>query len=666
MLSAGAASGPGLEPVVRQHAVRRLGHDRPRAAAVATAPVGVGLARVGLLGPVEVVAADGDFIHVESGRQSALLAVLSLRANAPVSADALLDAVWDPPHPSGATQLLHTYVCRLRRALQPDSPRWRRDGVLSTANGSYTLSLSPEALDVNGFEQQIVQAALARARGDLPAARDLLDGALAIWRGEPLAGLPGPALDRERLRLKELWLSVTQQRLALDLRLGRHLAIVPDLQALVAQHPLQEQLVELLMLALYRSGRQSDALTVYAATRQRLADQLGIEPGNGLQRLHLRILRAEDDLLGRADPTVTPVVPDESTIKATPGAHRTSPRRPPAQLPRDVPDFTGRTAECTDLADRLSKVDGGTWMPLAAIAGRPGVGKTALAIHVAHRLRGLFADGQVYLDLRGTDPADVDTGDALNFLLDAVGEAPTRPAKSIEERAALLRTATAGRRILFVLDNARDERQVRALLPGGPGCAVVITSRVPLAGLDGTRHVHVDSLDARDGLHLLRRIVGEARVGVDLAAATDIVAACAGLPLAIHLAAAKLIERPGLPLRHLVDLLHDPGRVLDTLTVADRAVRRSIASAVNLLTPELREAFIALSVIDAASFDLTSAAAALDSDSARAARLVDALIVRQLIDIADHRPSGEIVLRFNDLVRVFAREQAANRPGQVS
>jgi DNA-binding SARP family transcriptional activator len=623
---------------------------------------GVGLARVALLGPVEVVTADGGLIHVESGRQSAVMAVLSLRANAPVSAEELLDAVWDPPHPAGARQLLQTYVCRLRRAIQPDSPRWHRHGVLSTVNGSYTLSLPPAALDVTVFEQHVARAAAMRAQGDLPGARDLLDTALGCWRGEPLASLPGPALERERLRLKERWLAAKQERLMLDLRLGQHLAIVADLHALVAKHPLQEQLVELLMLALYRSGRQSDALSAYAATRERLDDQLGVEPGAALQQLYVRILRADDDLLRGVDSTATPIGPNVSAIRTAQETKRSGSLRPPAQLPRDVPDFTGRTTESADLAGLLSTADTDTWTPLAVIAGRPGVGKTTLAVHVAHQVRDLFTDGQVYLNLRGTDPHHVPPAEALDLLLDAVGVTQTMLPESSEERTGLFRTAIAGRRILIVLDDARNEQQVRALLPGSPGCAVLITSRTPLAGLDGTRHVHLESLDERDGLHLLGRIAGDARINADPAAATDIVAACAGLPLAIHLAAGKLVERPGWPLRHLASLLHDESRTLDTLTIADRAVRHSIAMTANLLTPAQREALTALSLSHLTQFDIGYAATALGVDLTRAAQLVDALVVHHMLDITGYGPSGEIHLQFHPLTRIYAREQTTTHP----
>jgi DNA-binding SARP family transcriptional activator len=622
----------------------------------------LGLTRVALLGPVEIALADGDLIHLEAGRQTALMVVLSLRAGAAVSATELVDAVWDSPRPQRATQQLHTYMSRLRRALQPESVRWHRNGLLSTTNGSYTLSLSPQVVDVIVFEDLAARAGAARMRGDLRVAGDLFDAALGYWRGQPFAGLPGPLLDRERFRLTERWLWTRQEKLALELQVGGHHAVISELQALVAEHPFREHLVELLMLAFYRAGRQSDALRLYAATRTRLDDELGIEPGASLQELYVRILRAEDSLLYDATSTGSPVARDVVVIdtQSEPGLY--DPLGPPAQLPRDNPDFTGRTAESADLARQLSPRAGGPSVPVTVIAGRPGVGKTTLAVHVAHLVRDVFTDGQIYLNLRGTDPNPVEPAEALDILLRSVHVPPAMVPDSVNERAALFRTTVAGRRILIVADDAHTAQQVRSLLPGGPACAVLITSRTPLAGLDGAHHVHLDSFDDQCGLQLLRRIVGGAAIDADAAAAAEIVKACAGLPLAINLAAGKLTEYPGWPLRHLATLLRDEDRRLDTLTIADEGVRCRIAPTVQRLTREQRHAFTSLSRCDA-PFDTTTATAALGVSAARAAQLIDALVACQMLDIAGHRPGGEVTMRFHDLIRIYARELATTRWG---
>jgi DNA-binding SARP family transcriptional activator len=637
-----------------ESSVWRFGHGDDHRAALPVSPES-GLARVALLGPADVTAADGRPIRMGSGRQMALLALLSLRANAPVTAGALLEGVWDLPYREHAVQQLHTYMCRLRRVIQPDCPRWHRQGVLASANGSYMLTLAPEALDVVVFEHRISQAAAARKRGDVTGARDQLRAALATWRGEPFAGLPGPALDRERLRLTECWLSIKQELLALDVLSGGHTAAIPELRALVSEHPAQERLVGLLMLALYRSGRQSDALGVYADTRRRLAEELGIEPGGELQRLHVRILRAEPDLLACSEAGVEAYPPPvKGTIRFPEPAR-------PVQLPHDIAGFAGRAAESTRLADLLAAPAAGTWMPLAAVAGRPGVGKSALALHVAHRIRASFPDGAVYLDLRGTQPPATDPTDALELVLKAVGVPPTMLPDSLDERTALLRSVVADRKILFVLDNARAEEQVRPLLPGSPGCAVLVTSRQPLAGLDGAMHVHLDSLDDPDGLVMLRRMIGNDRADSDAGAARRIVAACEGLPLAIHIAAARLIEQPGWPLRHLADLLTDEGRRLDVLATRDRALRRSIAAAVDLLTPTQLKAFIQLSRIAAAPFDAHAAARVLRTQPAVATRLLDDLVRCQLLDVTGWDPLTGVRVRYHGLIQIYARERAISR-----
>ncbi len=622
------------------------------------------LAGVAVLGPIEAWAADGRRVELGTPRQKALLAVLSLRANTPVSAEALLDAVWGPSCPASATQLVHTYMYRLRRAIQPDSPKWHRHGVLSTVDGRYTLSLPSMALDVRAFEGHVTRAAGAGAGGNVRQARDMLDEALRCWRGEPFAGLPGPLLDIERRRLQERRLSVRQDRLELELRLGRHRAIVPELQAMVCEDPLHEQLVELLMLALYRGGRQSDALRLYEQTRRLLDDELGVQPGAGLRQLHLRLLRAAEAGAGDGEPEIgqsdigQPLGLGSLAVGGAATPVLAAPVHTPAQLPRDIADFTGREAESASLAGLLA-AGGGAYVPVGVIAGRPGVGKTALAVHVAHQVRAEFPDGQLYLDLHGGSVSPTSPASALEYLLRSVGLSLAELPESFQQRAALFRTWLAGQRILIVADDARDEEHVRALLPGSPGCAVLITSRTPLVGIDGARHLHLQSFDPADGLRMLRNVVGAERVDAEPAPAADIVAACAGLPLAVHIAAGKLTARPHWSLRHLAALLADESRRLDELVCADRAVRRSIALTADLLTPAQREAFMTLSLAELPTFDVAAAAAILGTTHTQAAELVDALVESHLVDVAGWSPTDEFQVRFHDLVRLYAREQAA-------
>jgi DNA-binding SARP family transcriptional activator len=594
-----------------------------------------GLAEVRLLGPIEARTRDGSRIRLGSGRQAAILAVLSLRANTSLDVETLLDAVWDAPYPARATELLHTYLCRLRRAIQPGAPRWRRGGVLSNAGGSYTLALPPNAVDVSVFEELVTQAAAERARGELSVSSGLFESALAMWRGEPLAGLPGPFLERERTRLTERWLAVRQDKLEVDLQLGRHATVVAELRALVAEYPFRERLVELLMLGLCRSGRQGDALSVYAATRARLAEELGVEPGSALQAAYLQILRAENGF--DAGPAV--------------------PARVPAQLPRDSADFVGRTAELARVEQLLSTGDPG--VGVLVVTGRPGVGKSALAVHIGHRVRGRFPDGQVYLDLREAGSGPAAARDTLRLLLAAIGAPPAPDPETVDEATNRYRTAVAGRKLLVVLDNAVSEQQVRPLLPGAAGCAVLISGQTPLAGLDGARHVHLESLNGADSHRLLGNLVGTGRVEAEPEAARAILAACAGLPLAIQLAAGRLTERPDWPLRHLARLLRDDALRLDVLAVADRSVRNRLADAVARLDPPLRHALRSLGHADVAVFDTGVAAAVLGVDRGRAAELVDSLVFHHLLDVVEWGPHDDVRVRFHPLVRLYAREPTA-------
>jgi DNA-binding SARP family transcriptional activator/tetratricopeptide (TPR) repeat protein len=619
------------------------------------------LSRVALLGSVEAYAADGARLSLGSSQQKALLTILCLRVNAPVSVDALVEAVWEAPVPSTAPQLLYTHVSRLRRQIQPESSRWQRKGVLTSADGGYVLSLLSACLDVHSFEQRLSEAYEARARGDLQKAADLMDEALSLWRGEPFTGLPGPLLRAERGRLQEQHLSVRQDRLELNLRLGRHRETIPALLGMASEYPLQERAVELLMIALYREGRQSDALGAYADLRQALDNELGVEPSRALQDLHLRILRADSALMrisdggrvnvrspdaGSASGTASPLLGALAAGWAT-----------PAQLPRDIVDFTGRVDEMSGVVDWLSSA-GDTGVPLVAVAGRGGVGKTTLAVHAAHRVRSMFPDGQLYVSLRGTHEDPVTSAHVLEYFLHAIGPHRAELSDSFEERMALFRTWLAGRRILIVLDDARNEEQVRPLLPGSPGCAVVVTSRTPLVGFADARHLTLDLLDESDGLEMLYRALGPRRVEAEPGPASEIVKACAGLPLAIQIAAGKLLAHPHWPLRYLSTLLRDESRRLDGLTVADRAIRSSIALTVNLLEPEQHEAFVTLALTDLPSLDVGAAAALLRTSHGRAADLIDSLVLSQLLDVVGWGPVDELRVRFHDLVRLFAREQA--------
>lgn len=455
--------------------------------------------RFAVLGPVRAWRG-GEPLPSGSPQQRALLTALLLRDGRTATAAELIDAIWGEEPPSQALAAVRTYASRLRKILDPDT-------LISNAGG-YAIRTRPDALDLTAAQQLAADAEKARAGGDRSRARALINEALALWDGEPLASVPGPYAENQRTRLEEWRLQLTETRLDLDLELGCHAEAVSELTALTAAHPLRERLRELLMIALYRSGRQAEALAVYADTRRLLADELGVDPRPELSQLQQRILQADEELAHPADEAAP-----------APAAVR------PAQLPATVPDFTGRASFVRELGNRLATAEGSV-MAVSALAGIGGVGKTTLAVHVAHQARPHFPDGQLYVDLQGAGARAAEPETVLGAFLRALGTADSAIPDSLDERAALYRSTLDGRRILVLLDNAHDAAQIRPLLPGTAGCAALVTSRVRMVDLAGAHLVDLDVMSPEEALQLFTRIVGEERVNSEREAALDVVAAC--------------------------------------------------------------------------------------------------------------------------------------------
>jgi hypothetical protein len=380
---------------------------------------------------------------------------------------------------------------------------------------------------------------------------------LALWRGPALAGAASEVLERTAvLRLEEGRLVALEERLEVDLGLGRHVELVGELEALVATHPDRERLRRQLMLALYRSGRQGEALTVYRNTRQMLVEELGLEPSPALQELEQAILRG--------DTAIAPALPAGAEARHQP------PSPPgPCLLPPDIDDFTGRQAAIAQL-QQLLEGDQATAIVISAIAGKAGVGKTALAVRVAHRLRPRFADGQLYVNLRGAEAQALDQAEVLAGFLRALGVEGAVIAEGLEERVRQYRSRLADRRVLVVLDNAASEAQVRPLLPASPGCAVLVTSRARLSGLEAAHPLTLDVLEADQAVELLATLAGPGRVAAEPEAAATIVGLCGWLPLAVRIAGARLAGRPQWRLALLAERLADEHRRLDELATGDR------------------------------------------------------------------------------------------------
>ncbi|MFF9865229.1 BTAD domain-containing putative transcriptional regulator [Streptomyces sp. NPDC013953] len=579
--------------------------------------------RFGVLGPVRAWH-DGDPLPSGSPQQRALLAALLLRDGRTATASELIDAIWGDEPPSQALAAVRTYASRLRKVLPP--------GVLVSESGGYAIRGRADALDLNVAQELAAGAEKARAAGERNQARVLINKSLGLWDGEPLASVPGPYAETQRARLEEWRLSLLETRLDLDLECGHHAEAVSELTALTAAHPLRERLRELLMLALYRSGRQAEALAVYADTRRLLADELGVDPAPELSRLQQRILQADVELARPVEEPPTAPKPSR-----------------PAQLPATVPDFTGRAAFVRELRDRLATAEGSV-MAVSALAGIGGVGKTTLAVHVAHDARPHFPDGQLYVDLQGAGPRAAEPETVLGAFLRALGTPDSAIPDSLDERAALYRSTLDGRRVLVLLDNARDAAQVRPLLPGTAGCAALVTSRVRMVDLAGAHLVDLDVMSPEEALQLFTRIVGAERVQAEREAALDVVAACGFLPLAIRIAASRLAARRTWTVSVLAVKLADERRRLDELQAGDLAVKATFELGYGQLEPAQARAFRLLGLADGPDISLAAAAAVLDLPLHEAEDLLESLVDASLLESA---APGRY--RFHDLVRLYAR-----------
>ncbi|MEV0634206.1 SAV_2336 N-terminal domain-related protein [Streptomyces sp. NPDC050619] len=581
--------------------------------------------RFNVLGPLRV-RRDGERVSSGSPQQRALLAALLLREGHFASARELIDALWGEDPPGQALAAVRTYASRLRKALGP--------GVLLSETGGYALDIGEGALDLDVAQDLAAESRRARAVDDLPQAHALIGSALDLWDGEALEGLPGPFAEAQRSRLEEWRLQLVEAQIDMDLALGNHAEAVARLTALTASHPLRERLRELLMLALYRSGRQAEALAVYADVRRLLADELGVDPRAGLQDLQQRILQADGGLLPAPQPSPE-TGPDEP------------PR--PSQLPATVADFTGRASFVRELADVLSSAEGRV-MAVSALAGMGGTGKTTFAVHVAHRARPQFPDGQLYFDLAGTGPRAAAPEAVLGTFLRSLGVPDYSIPEPLEERAALYRATLEGRRVLVLLDNARDAAQVRPLLPGTEGCAALITSRVRMVDLAGAHLVDLDVMSPEEGLQLFTRIVGEERVAGEREAALDVVAACGYLPLAIRIAASRLAARRMWTVAVLAARLTDERRRLDELQAGDLAVKATFELGYGQLEPAQARAFRLLGLADGPDISLAAAAALLDLPVGATENLLESLVDTSLLESA--APSR---YRYHDLLRLYAR-----------
>jgi DNA-binding SARP family transcriptional activator/Tfp pilus assembly protein PilF len=617
--------------------------------------------RFRLLGPLEIRAGE-EWRGIGAPKWRSVLAALLINVGQIVPADVLIDEVWGETPPAKAGNLISIYVLRLRRLLGDT------DGtLLVTRAPGYLLRLAQGDTDAQVFETLVREGGRAYAAGHPERAAAQLAEALALWHGSPLADVPQTTLvDAEARRLADLRLDATELRIKAELACGNHAQVIPELRRLLADHSLRENLWLLLMQALDGAGRHAEALDAYGQARSIIAGELGVDPGAELRQFHAHLLAEDEERArdtGDAPGSISAgtVAPRSVAVPAEAGRPRSVPV--PAQLPADVADFTGRGDQVKHLCDVLSSGsadDDPGVVRIALVAGSGGLGKTSLAVHAAHRVRASFPDGQLYVDLLGATPNPLPTGDVLaRFLRDLGVDGRDIPVDE-DERAARYRTVLAGCRILVVLDNARDAAQVRPLLPGTASCAVLVTTRSRMPDLASTRLVDLNVLDDDEALALFTKVVGDERAAAEPEATAELLLACAGLPLAIRICAARLATRSGWTIRAMANRLRDEHRRLDELRAGDLAVRASFQVSFASLPAEAQpdgvapaDAFRLLGLWQGPSISSAAAAALFGTPEYLAEDALEALVDAHLLEsTTDDR------YKFHDLLRVYSAERA--------
>ena len=609
----------------------------------------------GLLGPL-VVRCQGVAVPVSQGRQRALLAALLLGADHLLTTSRLIEVLWGVAPPVSARAALHNQVKRLRDALgETGGDRIR------TQPGGYMIHLERGELDVVRMQDLLTSARTAARRGAWDQASAAAAGAVLLWRGEPLADVDSPVLADRIPQLTEIYLQAVETRLEAEVNLGRPAEAISELRRLTADQPFREHAHALLMLALYRCGREAEALAAYQVIRETLIEELGTEPGPRLRELHRRILVADPGLAmpgaentgfaAAQSETVGPVDAD------TPLEHQT-----PHQLPAGVRHFTGREEQLSELARLLGEVgQPGRTVVISAIGGTAGIGKTALAVNWAHQVADRFPDGQLYANLRGFDPSGppVAVETVVRDFLSALCIPSARIPVGTEAQAALYRTVLASKRVLVMLDNVRDADQVRPLLPGASGCFVVVTSRaglVSLAASEGAHLLTLDLLSASEAGELLSRRLGTERVAAEPEAVKELIRLCARLPLALGIVAARAAASPDAPLTALAAELSNTAARLDVLDagIPTRGVRAAFSWSYQALSAAAARLFQLLGVHPGP--DISAAAAASLSALPRPEVHSALHELARVGLIAEHVPG-----RFaqHDLLRIYAKEQAA-------
>lgn len=593
-----------------------------------------------VLGPLEA-RVDDQPLDLGPHKQRVLLAMLLCHANRAVSTRELLDALWHTDPPRTALKNLQVYISQLRKILSaaPQGP------LIALRAPGYRIALEPSQLDALTFEDLTREGRLSLRSGNAARASALLRKALDLWRGPALSDLfAGPRLQAELTRLEGRRLVAYEDWFDAEFALGHEPDVLDELDELGRAHPMRERLRSQQMIALYRCGRQGEALAVFDEIRQALARELGLAPSPALRRLYQAILSGAPSVgMGQA-----PDATADATRIAGPGpvtAHG-------SLLPRDTPDFVGRERLLAELTAALT---GDGRSGLVVLHGLPGVGKTTLAVRAGHRLRNAFPDGQILVHMRGPGGRPRAAGDVLGELLRAFGLAAGASVRRSLDRERLLRAWLSNRRVLLVLDDAADEKQVRPLLPGAGGSAVIVTGRRLLC-LESACHLALAPFTVAEGLELLDRTAGPGRRQAEPDSAERIVRACDALPLAVRIAGLRLVARRHMPLRRYADRLDDPRHRLDELSVRDLEMRSSLDALYRDLTPAERALFRRIGALPEPRFDLTALAGPAAGSPDDVEDVLDGLIQAHVV--TESPAAGSVTYRMPLLVWTYARERA--------
>jgi DNA-binding SARP family transcriptional activator len=601
-----------------------------------------------ILGSIELWTGSA-LADIGPARQRSILGALLVDPERPVPLESLVDRVWGDRPPAGVRNVVHTYVTRLRRALARASAELPEPIDLVRSPAGYLVLVDLGAVDLVRF-RRLLKSAQQEGLGNEERSA-LLQQALHMWRGDALGGMHSDWAARVRETLRQLHHETLSQWADVEIRLGRPGAVLAELRAALLTDPLSEQLCERLMLALYLEGRSVDALEHYHSMRRLIAEELGTDPSRRLRRLYETILRGEP-----ADPAPPP---ERSGDPQGAGTHQIiAPSRPapivPQMLPVDLPDFTGREREL-DVAQRTLTRPTAAQPPAVLLVGGGGVGKTALAVRLGHRLRSAFPDGQLYAALRGSGARPADPHAVQGRLLRALGTDPDRIPADPDERAEVYRLALAGRQLLLTLDDALDDEQVQPLLPGSADTAVLITSRGRLSTPLGARVVQLTVLPHGHSVRLLARMLGTERVNREPAAAAAIAWYCGGLPLALRAAAVRLSTRPHWSLRRYAERLSDEARRLDELAHSSLSVRASFTASYNALPDDAREALRCLADLTVPEFDAHLACPVLGKDFATVEDACEQLVEAHFLTVAESAAADlPTRYRLDGLQRSFA------------